>query len=95
MSIVINRAPLVEITLLKSILATSISAVGVATSPGQFILSPPTVNLVPLGSAFLGWAVQNKLAVHDVFHSIFGFSMLMNELNGVGWIFNASSHSIG
>jgi hypothetical protein len=34
MSIVINRAPLVEITLLKSILATSISAVGVATLPG-------------------------------------------------------------
>ena len=33
-SIVMNLAPLVEITLLKRILATSISAVGVATSPG-------------------------------------------------------------
>jgi hypothetical protein len=34
MSIVMNRAPFVDITLLNSILATNISAVGVATAPG-------------------------------------------------------------
>ncbi len=49
-----NRAPFVEMTLLKSILATSISAVGVATLPGYLILLPPTVNRIRLGSAFLG-----------------------------------------
>jgi hypothetical protein len=35
-------------------LATSISAVGVATLPGQLILLPPTVNCIRLGSAFSG-----------------------------------------
>jgi hypothetical protein len=54
MSIVVNCVPFVEITLLNSILATSISAVRVATSPGWLILSPPTVNHIWLGSAFLG-----------------------------------------
>ena len=34
MSIVMRHAPFVVMTLLKSILATSISAVGVATLPG-------------------------------------------------------------
>ena len=34
MSIVINRAPFAETTLLKNSFGTSISAVGVATSPG-------------------------------------------------------------
>ena len=34
MSIVMKRVPFVEMTLLKSILATSISTVGVATLPG-------------------------------------------------------------
>ncbi len=36
-----------------------------------------------------------KLAVFDVFHLLFGYFMLVDELDGVGWIFNASSHSIG
>ncbi len=54
MSIVMNRAPFVEMTLFKSILATSMSAVGVATLPGLLILLPPTMNRIWLGSAFLG-----------------------------------------
>jgi hypothetical protein len=54
MSIVMNCAPFMETTLLNSILAISISVVGVAASPGQLILSPPTVNFIWLGSAFLG-----------------------------------------
>ncbi len=54
MSIVMNHASFVDMTLLNSILATSISAVRVAASPGKLILSPPTVNCIWLGSAFLG-----------------------------------------
>jgi hypothetical protein len=54
MLIVMNHAPFMEMTLLNSILATSISVVGVATLPGQLILLPPTVNRIWLGSAFLG-----------------------------------------
>ena len=60
MSIVIKRASCVEITLLKSIFATSISAVGVATAPGKLILSPPTVSSVRLGSAFSGHIVHTN-----------------------------------
>jgi hypothetical protein len=56
MSIVMNCALFVEMTLLSSILATSISVDGVATLPGQLILLPPTMNRIWLGSAFLGLA---------------------------------------
>ena len=41
-----NLAFLVENTLLKRIFATNISAVGVATSLGYLILSPPTMKRV-------------------------------------------------
>lgn len=43
-------APFVEMTILNSILAVNISAVGVATSPGQLMRSPPNVNMVWLDS---------------------------------------------
>jgi hypothetical protein len=54
MSIVMNHASFVEMTLLNSILASSISAVRVATLLGYLILLPPTVNRIWLGSAFSG-----------------------------------------
>ncbi len=53
MSNVMNRAPFVEMTLLNSILATSISAVGVASLPSYLILLPPTVNCIWFDSVFL------------------------------------------
>jgi hypothetical protein len=61
MSIVINCAPGVEMTLLKRISATSISAVGVLASKGQLHLSPPATKRVRLGLAFPGQTVQTKL----------------------------------
>jgi hypothetical protein len=48
-----------------------------------------------IGLCFLGSDSANELAVCDIFHSIFGYVMLMDELNGVGQIFNAFSHPIG
>jgi len=52
MSIVMKRVSFVEITLLKRIFATSMSAVGVATLPGKLILSDTTRRrrVVPLHS---------------------------------------------
>ncbi len=58
---VMNLALAVEMTLLNRVLAASISAVGVATSPGQLILLLWTVNRVRLGSAILGLTVRTKL----------------------------------
>ena len=58
MSSVMNLAPRVDMMLLKSIFATNMSAVGIATSPGQLILSPPATNLVRLGSSILSRGVH-------------------------------------
>ena len=49
-----NFAPGVEIVELKSYFAIIRLAVGVMTSHGQSMWSPPMVNLVQLGSGFCG-----------------------------------------
>ena len=62
MSIVMNLAPLVEITLLNSILMRINSAVGVPTSSGKFMLFPPATALTLFGSLFSGLMLHTKLA---------------------------------
>jgi len=54
MSIIKHVAPSVETMLLMSTLNTSMSAVGVPTSSGYFILSPPAVSRVLSFSALFG-----------------------------------------
>ena len=61
MSIPMNRASSVEMTLLNRILAVNISAVGVDTEPGYSILSPPAVHRTRLGLAFCGrWSATMR-----------------------------------
>ncbi len=59
---VMKHAPLVDIdiVLLKSSFATSISTVGVATAPGWLMGLPPTVNRVQLVLVFLGRSVHTN-----------------------------------
>jgi hypothetical protein len=82
-----NHAPFVEMTLLKSILATSISAVGVATSPGYLILLPLTVNCIWLGSAFLGLTKHTNCPYVTSFLRSVGISCSeMNSIVLVGFL---------
>ena len=70
MYIVMKRALFVEMTMMKSILATSVSTLGVMTSPSELILSPPIVNRVRLGSAITSRTVHtNCLCVTSRFRS--------------------------
>ena len=62
MSIVMNLAPVVEITLLNSILMRSNSAVGVPTSSGKLMLLPPATSLTLFGSLLSGLMLHTKLA---------------------------------
>ena len=67
--------------LLKRILATSILAVGVATSPGYSIRSLPTVNLVLLFSFLSGCTLQMNCPYVMYFLLLFGVSFfLMNVI---------------
>ena len=79
-SIVMNLAPFVDMKLLNRILADRISTVGVATSPGQSILYPPTLNLVlffffycralhmnfPYVTSFLRFCCMSFLLMNDI-----------------------------
>ena len=86
-SIVMNLAPFVDTTLLNRILVTSISAVGVATSPGYSILSLPTVNLVLFLSFFLWLETAQKLPVRHVFSLIVWYVISSYECDRVSWFF--------
>ena len=96
MSIVIKRASCVEITLLKSIFATSISAVGVATAPGKLILSPPTVSSEQCSIGFgLFWSYRaHELPICDVFHLFCWYFVLEYKLDSVGGIFYSAANAI-
>ena len=61
MSIVKNRAPLVDMALLNKILATRMSTVCAGTSPGNLILSPPMVNQDWLGGSLSFHALHAML----------------------------------
>ena len=54
MSVVMNLAFRVEMTLLRCILTVIMSAVGVPQSPGKLMRLPPTVRPMRYGSSFLG-----------------------------------------
>ena len=72
--------------LLKRILATSILAVGVATSPGYSIRSLPTVNLVLLFSFLSGCTLQMNCPYVMSFLRLFGiYFLLVNVIVLVGF----------
>ena len=62
MSIVMNLAPLVEITLLNSILMRINSADGVPTSSGELLLLPLATALTLFGYLLPGLMLHTKLA---------------------------------
>ena len=87
MSIVMNMAPFVDITLLKRILAASISAVGMATSPGWCIWYPLTVNLFLFFYFFSVRTLQMNCPYVTSFLRYFGVSFLpMNVIVLVGFL---------
>jgi hypothetical protein len=79
MSIVMNHAPRVEITLLNSIFATNMSAVGVATS--FWIVDPIATDCEACSVGFVFFWVQSalKAALSDVFLPCLGHFMLVDE----------------
>ena len=80
MSIVINLAPFVDITLLKISFQNNMSAVGVASSPGLFTWSPLTVNSVLFSPAFSGWMLQTNFPYVTSLIQLFGTSFLRSNL---------------
>ena len=86
MSIVMNLAPFVDIMLLKRILATIISNVGVATSPGWSIGYLLTVNLVVLFYFPLWSHASDELSLCHIFFAILWNIFLSSECDCVGWI---------
>ena len=84
MLIVMKLAPFVEMILLKRGFATSIYAVGVATSPGKSILSTPTVNIVLFLSFFSGHTLQTNCHYVTSFLRSFGiYFCMMNAIVSV------------
>jgi hypothetical protein len=94
MSIVMNRAPFVEMKLLKSILATSISAVGVATFAGVVDSVFSYRELHSVGFCLFGSDQAYQLPVCDVFHVVCWHLMLEDELDSVGKVLYAPSDAI-
>ena len=81
-----NLAHFVDMTLLNRILETSVSAVGVATSPGYSIRSPPTVNIVLFFYFFSGLTLQMNCPYVTSFLRLCGISfLLMNVIVLVGF----------
>ena len=60
----------VYIVLLMTIFAVLRAAVGVLTSPGYFMRSPPTVRRVQFRSYFYGDVIHYYPAIGDVFASL-------------------------
>ena len=87
MSIVMNVAPFVDMTLLKRILETSISSGAEATLPGQSNRFPLTINLVLLSSFFYGCMLQMNCSYATSFLRLFVmFLLLMNFIVLVGFL---------
>ena len=93
MSIVINLAPLVDMTLSNSVLTTSIPAVGVATSPGFDPVSSYCESRPVLLFLFRSHCAH-ELAVSDVFSSFFWHFFLLYEANGVGEVFDTPPNAV-
>ncbi len=83
-----NPAPFVEMTLLNSIMATSISAVRVAIDS-----VPAYRELHLVGFCLLGSDQAYKLPVRDVFPVVFRYLVLEDELDSVGRVFDAPSNA--
>ena len=88
-----NFAPAVDTTLLNNILATNISAVGVATSPGVDFIASNNKSCAVL-FLFLWPIGANELSVSDIFSSVFGNVFVFHELDCVSWILYPSAYSI-
>lgn len=86
MSVVMNLAPLAEMTLVKSNLATHMFAAGVATAPGSLMRSPSTVNCDLFFSFFSGYTLHtNDLYVTSFLRSLGMSSLSMNWIVLVGF----------
>ena len=79
MSIVMNLAPLVDITLPSNIFTVSRLAGAVPQSMSMLILLPLTVSLVRKTSSFCGRTLHNILPLVTSFHLSFGISDLFTK----------------
>ena len=86
MSVVMNLAPLAEMTLVKSNLATHMFAVGVATALGSLMRLPSTVNCNLFFSFFSDYTLHTKDLYVNYFMRSLGMSCLsMNWIVLVGF----------
>jgi hypothetical protein len=93
-SIVMNRAPFMEMTLMNSILATSISAVvgGYFAGVVDSVSACRESHLV--GFCLFGSDRAYKLPVRDIFPAVCRYLVLGDELDSVGGVFDAPIDAI-
>jgi hypothetical protein len=83
-SMVLNRAPFLEMTLLRRSLTTSREAVLVPTSPGKQILVPLMVIRVWSGSSFSGQFFPDNHGMTDFLALVEGDVLIVDDEEGVG-----------
>ena len=79
---IINPAPAVKMTLLRRSLTINRFAVGVPTSPGDFIRSPPTVSIVLLFSSFPS-CTSNHILLYVTSPLLFCGTLFLSTNNSV------------